>query len=353
MDPADLLERRIPDVVSIAGLPAPLAAEIDFFAGRVDAWCEPVNRDARAIAARALALRRRDAEARACLAVFDHDDATIADLTAAAWAASRVGGPSLAPLLGRLETAGSEFLDGDHPLGPRRLFTGMLRAASGALPAAIADLSAAVSIGDARAPFWGALSRLELGRVLRTAEAVPVADVAPSAPVLGAARTFFGAGGYRALGDRVEALQAPVAAVFAVGTPSRVGFGVQPAIEVRAGKGLVAISHLIVNCGRTVSAAELAGVLDGADVSRIAAMTSATWRSGGNGDDAGDEVNIAAIRSLVFDDSTRSRMTKLLRRTIASVAEAHPVIGAHLGASLTTGHGCRYRPIGAAVEWER
>lgn len=348
-DASSLLEDRIPDVVSTADLPVRLAAEIDFLAGRVDRWSNPSDECTSAVAARSLALLGRSADSREALAHVDVGTTEITDIAAAAWAASRVGGPAVAMILARLESEAAEFLDDGLPIGPRRMYVGVLHAVRGDLGVAIDELSRAVGVGDRRAPLWGALCRLELGRVLRCAEAMPIADAPSAAPVLTAARTFFGAGGYRSLLGRVAQADAQVRAVLEIGRPSRVGFGVQPDVEIRSSKGLTAIRHLITNGDRVVTATELAQVVDGGDASSIAVMASEAWASGET------EIDEAAasetIRSLFFDDTTRSRMTKLLRRTIVKLSESHQLIATHLEASVVTGHGCRYRPAGAAVQW--
>lgn len=303
-----------------------------------------------AIAARSLAVLGRRSEALGVLDRVDIEGSAVEDLAAAAWAASRVGGPSVPSLLARLIDGASEFLDDQFPVGPRRMYTGMLLAAQGELRAAIDDLTSAVKVGDARSPLWGARCRLELGRVLHTAEAVPIGDVANAGPVLTAARTFFGAGGYRWLSERVDEVDAAVTALLDVGRPTWVAFGVQPVQEMRPSKGLVALAHLVLHGHRVVSAVELACVVDGGDPSGITAMTQA-WTSGSAGADIDPGGTTASIRAVLFDETTRSRVTKLLRRSISALSDSHPVSGAHLAASVMTGYGCRYRPAGAPVSW--
>jgi hypothetical protein len=252
--------------------------------------------------------------------------------------------------LARLDAETSEFLDGEIPAGPRRMFVGMLHGASGDISRAVDELEAAVVVGDARAPVWGALSRLELGRVLRTASSIPVPGTRPAEPVLAAARTFFLAGGYRSLLGRLETASDPVEARLELGPPSRVGFGVQPVAEVKAGKGFVAIAHLVTNAHRVVSAAELAAIVDGRDASDVVAITEALLVGTDSDLDAGVDVG-GDIRSVLFDETTRSRITKLLRRTVAALSSTHRLVGEHLASSVVTGHGCRYRPVGAPVTW--
>ena len=58
------------------------------------------------------------------------------------------------------------------------------------------------------------------------------------------------------------------------------------------------------------------------------------------------------VRALLIDESARSRVTKLIRRTVAFLATRHRLIGEHLSVAVTTGHQCRYTPPGAGeVGW--
>lgn len=351
VDAAEVLERRIPDAISTAGLPDRLAAEIDFLAGRVEPWSEMSDRCSPAVAARSLAWAGRRSEALTALTTFDPTAAPLTEVAVAAWAASRVGGSIVPAALDRLASDTSEFLDDELPIGPRRLYVGLLHAAQGDVASAIDELHAAVVVGDARAPLWGALCRLELGRVLRTAEAVPISGVPSSGPVLTAARTFFTAGGYRSLVGRVDDAGAPVPACIELGPSGRVGFGVQPLVGVRGSKGLIALRYLIDHGNRVVPAAELAAVVDGREVPADLADLAATWALGADDPESRLAGANEAIRGVLFDDPTRSRMTKLLRRTIAKLSESHRLSAMHLDASIVTGHGCRYRPTGAAVHW--
>jgi hypothetical protein len=132
-----------------------------------------------------------------------------------------------------------------------------------------------------------------------------------------------------------------------------VGFGVQPAVTVRTGKGLDALRYIIANRHRAVPAIELCRMLDGGDVAEIADLATGDVLAqlsakGGDGNDL-----VGQLRALFFDDSTRSRITKLLRRTIAKLGEAHRLLGLHLEASIGTGHACRYEPAGTVdVSWQ-
>jgi hypothetical protein len=357
---AHLIEHRIPDVVSTAGLPLALAAEIDFLAGRVDGWLEVSSEVSAGLAARSLAFAGRRREAEDALAKVDLQTADANETAAAVWAVSRVGGAMVDPLLSWLESMEADFVTSPVPVGPTRLFTGVLRAVAGDLAAAAADLADAVLVGDARAPIWGALARLELGRVLRTAAAVPLDDFGAANPVLTAARTFFAAGGYRALLERVDVECSEVIATLRIGAPCRVGFGAHAVVDMRSSKGLLALHHVISNSQRVVTAAELAVVLDGGDAEQLAMVMPEAWhRVVAHGDDSMGQVDVdaaedlsAALRRVFFDDSTRSRISKLIRRTIAKVESACPPLGQHLAASVQTGHGCAYRPAGPMVVWQ-
>ncbi len=58
------------------------------------------------------------------------------------------------------------------------------------------------------------------------------------------------------------------------------------------------------------------------------------------------------LRETFFDDTVRSRVTKLLRRTIVKLGETHRLLGAHLDAAVRTGHACRYEPTGSVeINW--
>jgi hypothetical protein len=291
----------------------------------------------------------RSSQARAAL--DDVDVADPADVARAAWAASRVGGPSTVALLARLAAVSDDFIAGEAPMGPTALFTGMLRGAHGDIAGAVADLRVAVAIGDARAPIWGALGRLELGRVLRTAEAVPIEGLGAARSTLTAARTFFAAGGYRSLSQRMVDADAPVEVTSQLARSCIVGFGVHPAVAVKASKGLTALHHLVTNTGRVVTAAELAVVVDGGATDAVAALLPDAWQHvADHGSDGGleraAEGASAELRRVFFNDIVRSRISKMLRRTIDKVGLSCPLLGWHLDASVRTGHGCRYVPAG-------
>lgn len=351
-DAARLLEHRIPDVVPTDDLPFRIAAEIDFLAGRVDRWLEQSGSVSAAVSARSLAFAGHGAAAHDVLVSLDVDALDRVDLAAAVWAASRVGGMALEPLRERVDEEPDGFWPGDVPVGPKALWSGMLRGSAGDLERAAEELGIAVRQGDAQAPLWGALARLELGRVLRTAEAVPIGRLPAASPSLGAARTFFAAGGYRSLSARIAAIDEPVVATLDLGRTARIGFGVQPAVAVRSSKGLKALEHLVRNRGRIVTAAELAVVLDGGDTGELAGLSSDLWRGALENGTLGDGSSLSEdLRRVFFDERTRSRVSKLLRRTIDKLGEAHPLIGRHLTAAVSTGHRCRYEPAGSAVAW--
>jgi len=80
-------------------------------------------------------------------------------------------------------------------------------------------------------------------------------------------------------------------------------------------------------------------------------MAPESWTSGHTEIELDEAAASEAMRALFFDDTIRSRMTKLLRRTIVKLSESHQLIATHLEASVVTGYGCRYRPAGAGVQW--
>lgn len=349
-----LLERGIPDLVDTAPLPRALAAEIDFLAGRNEAWTAT---DRPMLAARALTASGREGEALALLDAAEPDGLDPQELAAAAWVAARIGStPTAVALLDALDLH-PDFLSTDHvPLGPRALLEGPLLAATGDLDAAQCRLRAAVEAGDARAPLWGALARLELARVVACAGAVASPDDGDDhgrrvAQLVGAAGLFFRAGGHRALLERTQRLLdpgdpaplgAPTTGRLRPGRRWRVGFGVTGDVSVRDAKGLVALRHLVQHPGRSVPSLVLDRLADGGDPDDLGALA-----------DAFIDVGEAEIRARLMDDGVRSRMGKLLTRTIARLDDAHPLLGAHLRTSVHTGHSCRYEPpVGvAAIGW--
>lgn len=356
---ADLLERRIPDVVSTAGLPPAVAAEIDFLAGRNDRRIDSTAVGV-GLRARALAASGEFDAARSLLEEFDPDDACEQELMAAAWAVSRAGPVSLAfRLLDIAEQFGSTFVIDKMPLGPADSSVGLLRSATGDLDGAAHALRDAAVVGDARAPIWGALARLELARVLSCATAVgrPVDEeglLGEANRALVAAKTFFVAGGYRSLLVRADNLGSdPVRAVLASGEQWTVGFGVQPTVPAKPSKGLRALQHLLENRHRPVSSAELICLLDGGDAETIAELATGAVLGQLEDGAAGDAGLTERLRATFFDDANRSRVTKLVRRTIVKLGESHRLLGEHLDGAICTGHVCRYAPVGeVAVRWE-
>ena len=359
----ELLERGIPQLTPTDDLDGQLAAEIDFLAGRTDRWT--ADSTPPSVRARAWVLLGDADEASAAIAEVVVHEATLAELVATAWSAARVGPRStIDELLTAFGAHPDSFLVDQIPLGPRSTVVGMLLGATGRLGDAADTLRRAVVEGDARAPLWGALARSELARVLRCAAAVgpgagldgtPTELAAEYGRVLRAARTFFVAGSHRHLADRLAAIDdpsidmaapggiaAPAAGRLRSGSSWSVGFGLEPAVAVRRSKGLVALRHLLDHSDRGVSAVELDRVVNGGDAAEIAALSRGDVLDGlGAGEGLADE-----LRRLLFVDADRSRMTKLLRRTIAKLAESHHLLGAHLDASIETGYGCRYRPAG-------
>lgn len=267
----------------------------------------------------------------------------------AAWAVSRVGPKPLAvELLERLLAVPAEFVVDPVPYGPTSLAIGQMHAVLGDLAAAAEELRTAVAVGDRRAPLWGALARVELARVLRCAEAVGAAAVSPrdgeSERTVMAAQTFLTAGGYVALTRRLEAdvigtnSGGPTRGVLIPGERWTVSFGIEPVSSVRPSKGLTAIRHLVQHRHRSVPAVELARLLAGQSVDDLLEP--------GVIDDVDGPQNVERLRSVFIDDGARSRVSKLLRRTIDKLGESHGLLAEHLDASVSTGYTCRYVAAG-------
>ncbi len=349
----ETIERGVPDLIDTNGLPGVLAAEIDFLAGRFEPWfaCGPP-----AVRARAAAAAGDESHAAALLQSIDVDSLEEHELAAAAWAVSRVGSRPLAhALLAALAPKPPFLVVHDVPLGPRALAEGPLIAATGDLDGAIVRLEEAIAIGDARAPLWGALARVELARVMLCAEATFVAG--SSTPghsadqLLNAARLFFRAGGHRSLQARtdrvahpeqgVPLLGGPTVGRLRPGSPWLVGFGVMGDVTLRSSKGLVAIRHLVANPGRPFPALALDRVANGGDADAVLAAADRL-----RGEDGRAGASTHDIRTMLFDDTVRSRVGKLLARTIERIAEVHPLLSDHLRATVRSGHLCRYDPPG-------
>ena len=342
----ELIERGIPDLIESGHLEPVVAAEIDFLAGRFREW---TGRGSPTLRARAAAAAGDEADATALLGEVDLSSCDVHELTAAAWAVSRVGPRSMAEsLVDALREQPTFLFAGDVPLGPRSLVEGPLLAAIGNLPDAIGRLEDAVAIGDVRAPLWGALARVELARVMLCAEVVGDAGPPASGPspdrLLTAAALFFRAGGYRSLLERTGHLTHPDGHAPTLGAPTvgrlrpgpvwRIGFGVMGDVTQRGGKGLTMIRHLVQNPGRPIPAIVLDRVAKGGAVDAVEPRP-----------DAG----IEEIRAQWYDEAVRSRVGKLLSRTISGIADQHPLLAGHLRATVRTGHACRYDPSGSRV----
>lgn len=341
---AALFDRGTPDLVDTDGLPAAAVVEMEYLAGRSPRRTTPPSAAAAdlhwGVHARALVIAGDGHGAQRVIRAGTAEPPTdltspgaVQGLAAATWAVSRVGPASAAEVLrARVDSLPDGFvLDGELPLAPKAQLIGLLLAAQGELDGARAELDAAVRTGDARSPLWGAIARVELARVLRCAQLVDGGATwdEVSAP-LHAACTFFSASGCRhlertarALLDAPEsgALTAPALGWFVEGARWTVGLGVQAPVQVEATKGLLALRHLIEHRDRTVPSVELSAVLDGA-----------APRAGADG----------ASHDDLFDERSRTRVSKLLRRTIDRITQVHPLLGAHLAARVETGYGCRY-----------
>ena len=348
---AELLDRGTPWAGDDSALPSVAAAELDALTGRWASWMAPRDDVHWGVRARALVGSGEPAAAHALLRERLADGAardwTPQGLAAAVWAASRVGPhDALAVLRAEVESdAGSFLVDGEVPLAPVAQLRGLLAAASGDLAAAAGELRDAALVGDARAPVWGALARVELARVL-----VSTDDSAGLRAALSSARTFFAAAGYVELHRRCDELAQPPAPV-AVAAPQlghlvagerwTVGFGVEPAAEVAPTKGMVALAHLIRCRDRQVPAVEIDHVLAGRPSSEL----TDELRELASAEEPG-----RALQERISDDAVRSRVTKLLRRTVASLGEHHRLLGEHLERSVSTGHLCSY-DADPAVRW--
>lgn len=394
-DPAVLLDRGVPDVVDTEALPPRLAAEIDYLAGRTTRWTTTAGEASAGVRARALVVAGRPADARRALAeVVLSGPVDVQDAFAAAWAASRVGGPAIDLSLvgastGPPHDAGADPSDGfvsvdGVPIGHVAFADGLAAVHRGDLTAATDSFAVAVAEGDRRAPLWGALARVELSRVRWTVvDLLPLADPGRPAAIdearrLGlSARTFFVAGGYRhlvsttaGLFGRVEVEGSGSAAAAragqgadhgaALGSHARaeprlghlvegtswiVGFGAAPPVKVRASKGLVALRHLLLEPGRAVAAVELDLVIDGEDPAELGhdALLAAV---------ASGEAGESELRPRLLDPRARSRTSKLLRRTIERLRDDHPVLAQHLAMTVRTGYACRYDGD-PAITWRR
>ncbi len=375
------LDRVVTDRLRTDDLPEAAAAETDFLAGRTAGWVDDAGGDP-AVRARALVLAGHTEEATAELAsLLDGAPWSAQTVAAAAWSASRVSCPDL---LDRLRREVASLPEGfvEHegiPLGTRASLEGLVATAAGQLDDAVSAHSCAVDQGDRRAPLWGSLARLELARVLLS-RSWSVADAAPAESDRNAARrhlvsarTFFVSSAHAHLGavaadllelvdptahhsaaaspagaDERPAVAAPTLG-FLTGTRATgwlAGFGVQPPVLLAHRKGLPALAHLIANRHRQVPAVELDVVVRGASpggevdgelpdlLAELGALHDSAAPTPGDVSER--------VRELLFDDRVRSRTTKLVRRTVSSVAESHPVLAAHLESTVTTGYTCRY-----------
>ena len=349
-----LIEEGIPDLIVTDQLPTVVAAEIDFLAGRFAQW---TDRGGPMLRARAWVGLGGESEAAALVDALDASALEVNELAAGAWAVARIGPrPAAAALLDALRRESTFLAAGDVPLGPRALAEGPLLAALGDLAGAEARLGEAVVAGDARAPLWGALARVELARVkisVRTAgnpeDAAAGHDIER---LLDSATLFFRAGGYRSMLSRIAELVTPPGAPvlgapnvgrLLPGRPWRVGFGVVADVPLRRSKGLVAIRHLVQNPGRPIPAIELDRLVNGGSEDPTAAARLAA--------DPGD-ASVEEIRATLFDETVRSRVGKLLNRAVRRLEDEQPLLGAHLRVSLRIGHVCRYDPSDAGpVVW--
>lgn len=348
----DEIERGIPDLIATDRLPAVAAAEVDFLAGRCGNWLDlggPMVR------ARARVCLGREAEAIDLIERSIGDTRDPQEIVAGAWAVSRVGPRRAAEdLLAALDRSAPFLFESDVPLGPSALAQGPLLAAMGDLDSAEARLNEAVEQGDRRAPVWGARARIELARIKMSRRAAGDLDAGLSADIdhlLSSATLFFRAGGYHfmqtmtdelAATTEVPTLGAPNVGRLRPGRPWQVGFGVAADVAMRPAKGLTALRHLVENPGRPVPAVELDQLVNGGDVTLLDELRGRL--ADRDPEVSSDEYFSAEIRSALFDEKTRSRVGKLLARSIRRVTDEHPLLGSHLSAHVRAGHLCRYDP---------
>lgn len=363
MDPSELLDRRVPDLISSADLRFEAGSEVDWLAGRFEAWTES-GRDV-GVRARALVQAARPDDARTLLESGVDELSTTQGWVAAAWAASRTGPGELAahllghePALNQTSADREEFLfEGDVPLGPRSLSVGLLKLASGHHEDAVEELSRAVMVADMRGPAWGARARMELGRALSDGSGLNHDDAARAVGrrALISAQTFFAASGYLHLAAVTTGLidpsagsspgltgsaAAPWLGHLVPGSPWTIGYGVAPPVNLSASRGLAIVRELVGRRHEQVSTMEL---------DRIDTSPRSDGSTEARGQDrpdvealVADGASVDDLRDQLFDDRTRSKVSKLVRRTIERIAAVHPLLGGHLRTSIKTGHYCCY-----------
>jgi hypothetical protein len=354
-----LLDKAIPDLLSTTNLSPELAVEVHYLAGRTGASNLLLPSLPLGLKARDLLMSGELAEARFVLEQSVERPFSAQGLAAAIWTGSRIGSPELLQYLGeQLGQFDGEFVvDGEVPLGPRLLFSGLIAAAVGRLDEAADQLSGAARVGDQRAPVWGAIARVELGRVQLTMADLGYGEITHQRGrrTLVTARTFFSAGGFTHLASVAGSLMAhpsradaaaPGLGHFSLRQSWWAGFGVQPPCELRKGKGLLALQYLIENRGRRVPSVELESVLSGEapqpiDLTLVEQLM--------NVEDGQFPDSTSEIRAYLFDDRVRSRVSKLLSRTVKRITEEHVLLGEHLLGSLETGFACRYNPQSSIV----
>ena len=101
--------------------------------------------------------------------------------------------------------------------------------------------------------------------------------------------------------------------------------------------------HRIRNGQRRMPAGELDAVLQPDAERRLACLEADIGRAVESSGEAG-------LRALLHDDQIRSRVSKLIRRTVSRLGEEHRRLGDHLEAMVETGHSCAYAG-GERVRW--
>lgn len=375
------LDRAVTDRLRTDDLDPPAAAEADFLSGRTDRWIGDEPTVHPAVRARALVVSNRPDEAIEVLESLVGCDFTPQALAAASWAVSRVSCPGLtASLPERVGALAGGFVTDDGlPLGPGSSLVALVASAEGDIEKSLDFHDRGVLEGDRRAPVWGAIARLERSRVLlsdmclRDDAADPAAVRESARRSLVSASTFFASSGHAHLAhvtaslmelcgpgpddgyryNNGEGVAEPALGYLRSGERCLAGFGVQPPVVVRHRKGIGAIRYLIANRHRQVPAVELDQVLagPGSDAGGGAGVEVLEELQALRTDPAHDPEQLSEhLRAIVFDDRVRSRVSKLLRRTISALGDEHPLLGEHLRVSVRTGFTCSYEapPI---VRW--
>jgi hypothetical protein len=194
---------------------------------------------------------------------------------------------------------------------------GVLARTLGDTTAAAEHLACAVAVHERLgATTWTLRSRFELART-RTASPAVFTDLAEHAACLGMA----------ALARDARAVAAPAAGAFhRKGTQWTLDYAGATA-KLRDSKGLADLAVLLSHPGCAVPAADLAVSRD--QLAAVGAPAPGT----GLPDQLGDH-----------DERARKAVTARIRDALGRIERVHPMLGAHLHRSVTTGRLCCYTP---------